>query len=350
VSTAAILVNRAALAIGACAVRALYVDCDVLASPASGVATYLREVLARLEGEIVRRPAQPRVGAPGRARLRRVPGAYALRALRQAWPPIPRGAIYWSPNFILPPFVPPRCVVTIHDTIFLDTPEWADAVRGAFFRARVSGTLRRAARVIVPSKAVAQRLRDIEPRAQVVVIPYGVRALEAPPEPRRTVLYFGNIEPRKDLATLVRAHARMPSALRAAHPLIIAGNVADETYARGLGVALTPRPSEQELARLLAGAAVVVSPSRAEGFGLVPLEALVAGAPVIAADIAVTRDVLGDAADYFPPGDDAALAMLLSERLVAPRLPSPLQRAALRERFNWDVCARAHADLFASLS
>ena len=295
------------------------------------------------------RPTHPGGGAQ-RAWVRRLPGAYGLRAWRQAWPLVPRRAIFWTPNFILPPLSPKRSVVTVHDTIFWDTPEWADPVRGAFFRKHLRRTLRKAARVIVPTAAGATHLREIEPRAQVAVIPYGVRLLAAAPAPRRTVLYFGNIEPRKDVETLVRAHARLPSALRAAHPLVIAGQATDPAYTAALGVAVTARPSEAALAALVAQAAVVVSPSRAEGFGLTPLEALVAGAPVIASDIPVTRDVLGDAADYFPAGDAAALCVRLTALLQTPRVVTAEAREALSARYSWQACARAHEALFAELS
>lgn len=330
--------------------RALHVDCDVLASPASGVAIYLREVLARLPGEIVRRPEHPGLGAPQRAWVRQIPGAYALRAWRQAWPLVPRRAVFWSPNFLLPPLSPRRSVVTVHDTIFWDKPEWADPVRGAFFRNHLPRTLRWAARVIVPTQAAALRLCEIEPQAKLTVIPYGVRLLAAPPCERRTILYFGNIERRKDVESLVRAYARLPAAVQEAHPLVVAGHASDPAYVASLGVAVTARPSESALAQLIAQAAVVVSPSRAEGFGLTPLEALVAGAPVIASDIAVARDVLGAAADYFPAGDVAALSTLLVERLRAPRVVSSEVRAALMARFSWEACAQAHAELFASLA
>lgn len=330
--------------------RPLYVDCDVLASPASGVAVYLREVLAGLSGEVVRRPEHAAVGAPQRSWLRKVPGAYALRAWRQAWPLVPREAIFWSPNFLLPPLSPARSVVTVHDTIFWDTPQWADPVRGAFFRRHLPGTLRRASRVIVPSHAGAERLRELEPRAHISVIPWGVRMLAVRPAERRSVLYFGNIEPRKDVETLVRAYARLPAAVRAAHPLVVAGHASDARYADSLGVTITKRPSDAVLAQLVAEAAVVVSPSRAEGLGLTPLEALVAGAPVVVSDIAIARDVLGDAADYFPVGDAEALCVLLAARLREPRSPSAAVRAALAERFSWAACAQAHAELFASLA
>jgi glycosyltransferase involved in cell wall biosynthesis len=127
----------------------------------------------------------------------------------------------------------------------------------------------------------------------------------------------------------------------------------------GWGAALDPAglPAErlirpgyvdaQSLRGIVAGAAVLTYPSRYEGFGLPPLEALAAGTPVVASDLPATREVLGGHARLVPPGDAGALAAALRAVLVEP--PSVQAQLAARDHaatFTWPRCARATVDAY----
>jgi glycosyltransferase involved in cell wall biosynthesis len=99
---------------------------------------------------------------------------------------------------------------------------------------------------------------------------------------------------------------------------------------------------EPDLARVVAGAAALVLPSWYEGFGLPALEALACGTPVVASDLPAHREVLGDQAQLFPPGDPDALAAALAKVLGDPG--GEPARAARRTRaagFTWGNCATA---------
>jgi alpha-1,3-rhamnosyl/mannosyltransferase len=92
-----------------------------------------------------------------------------------------------------------------------------------------------------------------------------------------------------------------------------------------------------QVAALYRGAAAVVLPSIYEGFGLPALEAMVAGIPLVCSDIAVLREVAGDAALYAPPGEPRAWAARVGELLASPELCADLGRRG-RERaqqFDW---------------
>ena len=97
--------------------------------------------------------------------------------------------------------------------------------------------------------------------------------------------------------------------------------------------------------RIVAGAAVLAFPSAAEGFGLPPLEAFATGVPVVASDLPVTREVLGEDADratLVPPGDAAGLAAALDERLSRPDLAgAAAARRAWAARYTWSATADA---------
>ena len=102
---------------------------------------------------------------------------------------------------------------------------------------------------------------------------------------------------------------------------------------------------DDDVRRIVAGAAVLAFPSAAEGFGLPPLEAFAAGVPVVASDLPVTREVLGDdtgRASLVPPGDVAALAAALADRLTRPDPPGAADsRRAWAARYTWSATAAA---------
>jgi glycosyltransferase involved in cell wall biosynthesis len=99
---------------------------------------------------------------------------------------------------------------------------------------------------------------------------------------------------------------------------------------------------EDELARVMAGAAALAFPSWYEGFGLPALEALACGIPVVAADLPALREVLGDQAELVPPGDADALAATLAKVLEDPGgEPARTARRARAAAFTWDACAQA---------
>jgi glycosyltransferase involved in cell wall biosynthesis len=163
--------------------------------------------------------------------------------------------------------------------------------------------------------------------------------------PARYVLAVGNLEPRKNLPDLVAAHRRIAAADPGTPPLVLVGPAGwGEPLAAGPDVVFAGYQRGERLRRLVAGAAVLAFPSRREGFGLPPLEALACGVPVVASDLPVTREVLGDAATFVPVGDVDALADALATALAAGTGAGTPASAARRERarvFTWERCARA---------
>ncbi len=83
---------------------------------------------------------------------------------------------------------------------------------------------------------------------------------------------------------------------------------------------------DRDLAYLYDKAACFATASRNEGFGLCAVEAMAAGTPVIATDIPAHREVLGDAAQLVPPGDEKALAGALGRVLAIEALAKDLSR------------------------
>ena len=95
---------------------------------------------------------------------------------------------------------------------------------------------------------------------------------------------------------------------------------------------------------------LLVLPSAAEGFGLVLIEAMAAGIPVIATDVPGVRDVIKDDVTgiLVPPGDPQKLADAINQLIADPLLRNRLIDAAstdVRNRFTWDVVLPKYREL-----
>lgn len=149
------------------------------------------------------------------------------------------------------------------------------------------------------------------------------------------VLVIGTDSPRKNVQLVKSAHARLRPDERPRLVIVGQGHKADAD------VETTGFVDDARLSEILAGASALVAPSRSEGFDLPVIEALVAGVPVIASDIPVHREVLGENWPcFFAPGDAVALASLLA---AVPHLPAA--RPPDLQRFRWDVSSRYLGDI-----
>jgi glycosyltransferase involved in cell wall biosynthesis len=167
-------------------------------------------------------------------------------------------------------------------------------------------------------------------------------------ERQRYFLFVGNPTPNKNLSVLLQAFARLE---RPEAKLVIAGSLDNSVFGGdgapvGQNVIHTAGRSDAEIAALYKHAAAHVFPSLYEGFGIPPLEAMASGCPVIASEIAVTREVCGDAASYFPPQDAEALAALMRKHWDEPHRSAAWQSSAADRvaRFTWEASARSLID------
>jgi phosphatidylinositol alpha-mannosyltransferase len=204
------------------------------------------------------------------------------------------------------------------------------------------------------SASAADTLRLATSRP-IDIVPNGVElerfaALAAAPLPvDGPVLFVGRLEPRKGLATLLEAVERL-ARRGTAVPLTIVGDGPDRDLIERLTPAVRPlvdlhgHCSRDALLRHYAAARVFVAPSiGGESFGMALLDALAAGRPVVASDIAAYRELLeeGRAGLLATPGDAGALAARLAWLLDHPAESAALgQAAAARaQRYSWDTIA-----------
>jgi glycosyltransferase involved in cell wall biosynthesis len=239
-------------------------------------------------------------------------------------------------------------VVTLHDVQHRDLPSLFSRGERAFRRLGYDRAARRADAVIVPTAFVRDRAvarLGLDP-ARLHVVPHGVDHERFRPgdEVREPfLLYPAKGWPHKNHARLFEA---LP-AIRRARPdlrLVLTGFDGDVPD----GVERLGRVPPQELAGLYRRAAALVFPSRYEGFGQPPLEAMACGCPVAASRAGSLPEVCGDAAVLFDPDDPAAIAAGALEALE--RSEELRERGLLRAaRFTWAASAREHEAVYAAV-
>jgi glycosyltransferase involved in cell wall biosynthesis len=250
-------------------------------------------------------------------------------------------------------------VVTVHDLFPLTHPEWFAPSYAALHRRLLRHHLATAAGFVVVSEPVADEVRgELRRDVPVVVAPNAATtdlARPAHPASGTQPAYFlavGNIEPRKNLARLVRAYGLLDPELRRTFALLVVGQEAaafrsdpDLPSTVPAGVEFLGRVSDARLATLYAGATAYVSVSLAEGFGIPIVEAASAGTErLVLSDLPVYRWIVGsDDAIFVDPLSAESIADGL---LAATRsLPGPASIRAIGSRFSWDVSAGSVAEL-----
>jgi glycosyltransferase involved in cell wall biosynthesis len=266
---------------------------------------------------------------------------------------------YWAPPVVTK--VP--VVATIHDVIPAILPEYRGSPLVAAYTRLVGLAARRARRLIVDSECSKRdlvRAVGVAPE-RVDVAPLAADALYRPLDRAAAaghcrqrwgielpfLLYVGGNDVRKSVPDLLQAWSLAAPKLPE-HALVIAGAMRNEPPffpdVAGLAARLQlPRlqllgsVSDTEKHQLLAACTAFVWPSRYEGFGLPPLEAMQTGAPVISSDSSAMPEVVGDAGLLVPTGDVAALAQAMIEvgndpQLQARHTSSGVARAA---QFTW---------------
>ncbi|MFD0685346.1 glycosyltransferase family 4 protein [Actinomadura fibrosa] len=313
--------------------------------------------------------------APG-ARIVAGPAALAHRATRLAWeqsslPYVAESVeadVIHLPTYAMPVSCSLPAVVTIHDVALFAEPEVHDPVRTSYVKSATRTAVRRASRVIVPSRATRDdlvRMLGADP-THIDVAYHGVdhTVFHRPDEIeiRRVsdrlglhghpyVAYLGALEPRKNVPNLIRGWVRACADLPDPPALVLAGGGGwdDEVDAalatvpmhlRVLRPGYLPWPS---LPGFFGGALVVALPSRGEGFGLPVLEAMACGAPVLTTRRGSLPEVGGEAVAYTEP-HPAAIGAALTSLILDPEGRAKLAEAAhaRSQEFSWTASAEAH--------
>jgi glycosyltransferase involved in cell wall biosynthesis len=255
-------------------------------------------------------------------------------------------------------------VATVHGLASAHVPSVRTTRAEAMWRSRVRMTVSVAREVITVSTTSADDLMThLGVSAQRIhVIHHGIdhdrfnvtgrRRAHFPSLPQRYLLYLGNLDPRKNVGSLLRA---FDTRLARRHDiaLVVAGRhawgcheVVREMQERADVLYLGPVP-DSEVAPLMRGAMGFVFPSLYEGFGFPVLEALACGVPVAATARGSLGEVAGDVVvridDPTPSGIRTALEELLSNGSADGRAEAGVAHAS---KFTWARSAAAHAEVF----
>jgi glycosyltransferase involved in cell wall biosynthesis len=260
-------------------------------------------------------------------------------------------------------------VVTVHDLSFLFYPHSFRSLRRIYLRVFARMSVRRARRVIAVSESTKRDLVEIYgiSPAKIDVIHNGVDASFQPLPadqvdafrlqrglPDRFVLFVGTLEPRKNIARLIEAYARLP---QERPPLVLVGGKGwfyDEIFGRVEALELTDEvhfvgfvPAE-DLPLWYNAAELFVYPSMYEGFGLPPLEAMACGTAVITSTASSLPEVVGKAGQLADPTDTDALATAMEQVLGNRDLQEQMQAAGLVQAagFSWEKAARQTVDSY----
>lgn len=274
--------------------------------------------------------------------------------------------VFHTPHFTPPP-LRGKTIITVHDLVYCLYPQFfPDSMIRPLLR-HLSRAAREAKRIIAISENTKKDLVEVlgvEPE-KIVVTYLAASELFRPIDDEERISiarkkygidseyigFFGTIEPRKNVATLVKAYADLKRRNSLSYKLVLVGqkgwkyqDVFDTIASLRLeeDVVFTEYVAEEDLPLLVNGAEVVVYPSLYEGFGLPPLEAMACGTPVITSNTSSLPEVVGDAALMVDPQsvEELSLAMerVLSDiSLKEEMIHKGLERAKM---FSWEKVAK----------
>jgi glycosyltransferase involved in cell wall biosynthesis len=276
-------------------------------------------------------------------------------------------------EYLAPPIMPAPFVASIHDISWERYPQFFPPRDVLQFRAFIPLVVRRAAAILTLSEYSRQDIvrRYHVPLDKVTVAPCAVDPMFRPiRDPARLaevreryrtgerfILCVGNLQPRKNLKTLIDAYVRLREADALRHKLVLVGKEGrrhDDSFAaaRASGyeseLVFTGYVPDEDLVALYNAADVFVYPSIFEGFGLPPLEAMACGTPVITSDTSCFPEVVGDAGLMVNP---------LSAQAIAEAIHAVVHNRARRElmtiagtrqaaEFSWEASARKVAEQY----
>lgn len=282
--------------------------------------------------------------------------------------------VFWSTATMLPLRVPKNVfrVVTVYDVVWRRFPETMRTANFWLHRMRAETAIRNCDRMIAISRSTGDDLVDFfgvscdrirlvypgisevyQPQDPLLAANHISRKYGVPPGYMAAV---GTVEPRKNLALLVRTMQILKRTGRLDCPLLIAGAsgwknspLYQEVQESGLTqdeVRFLGYVPDDDLPFFYAGAKVFLFPSLYEGFGLPPLEAMACGTPVIASNAPPMPETLGDAAILEPPSSAERFVEAISKMLKDDELSETMRcKGMLRaQNFRRDTSARALLD------
>lgn len=277
--------------------------------------------------------------------------------------------LYIFPNYKRWPLAFSPSITYVHDISFKLFPQFTEP-RNLAMLANVPRWMAKSTRVITDSQTSKQEIlahyKITQDKIKVVYCgvdggmfqPAAVTAVNAVRKKygltKPYLFFLSNLEPRKNIITLIAALRQLPKDYKERYALLMVGGMSwqnaelmqaiDGAKKEGWTIikpdAYVP---DEDLPALLTGAQALVHPALHEGFGIPPVEAMACGTPVVLSDIPVLHEIADDAALYADPHDATALAAVIQRILQDKALRQELatkgkRRAAI---FTWDAAAES---------
>ncbi len=242
---------------------------------------------------------------------------------------------------------------TIHDICCWDCPETMNTMSKWYFRISHRVAMKKCSKILTISefsrRRIADRLGYPEEKLPVIycgidpkffTVAYSTQVAQKYKLPASYMLSLSTLEPRKNLQLLVKAYEELTLEGKELPPLVLAGRKGwkMEDFLEGVHPSVTKKlcftgfVEDEDLPAVYAGAKLFVFPSKYEGFGIPPLEAMAAGCPVLSSNAASLPEVLGERASYFENENIDSLKKALLSALADPRTED-LQTQA--KQFSW---------------
>lgn len=258
------------------------------------------------------------------------------------------GDVVWGTHGTLPLALRKPAVVSLYDFTSITVPGRHRLKTILSFNLFIGRSLEMADRIAAVSVATADeamRRFGVQP-SKIEIVPSGVDEFFSPGGSEADyILFVGTLEPRKGIDTLLSVWRSLPEPRPR---LVLCGDAGWRTPVDAHeGIEVTGFVSRERLRALYRSALVFVYPSRYEGFGIPPLEAMACGAPVIATRTGAIPEYAEGAAVLIDPNDREALAVALRRLLGNPALRSELRERGPDQagRYRWDQSARRMEEL-----
>jgi glycosyltransferase involved in cell wall biosynthesis len=275
-------------------------------------------------------------------------------------------------NFIVPPKVKGKVIDTIYDLVYIRYPETMEKRNLKRIENGIQYSLERSDAVVTDSQFIKNEIVQhygcdpgtihvIYPAASVSNTDLSVSYLAdkwriEPPY----ILFIGNIEPRKNLARLIKAFEKVRKEMPQRIQLVLAGGkgwkseaiskaAEDSPYCGD--IVFTGYISDAEKSTLYRHAEMFAFPSVYEGFGMPVLEAMICGTPTVCSNAASLPEVAGDSAILADPFSEADMAEKMAEILADREKASNMSALGINRArfFDWDRSANELMHLYKSL-
>jgi glycosyltransferase involved in cell wall biosynthesis len=262
-----------------------------------------------------------------------------------------------------------KSFVVIYDIAFEHHPEYTEKKNLQFLKRRVPEAAKKSDKIITISEFTKNDLIKkyaIDPN-KIIVAHCAVDAnkfkktkLTAATRkkyrlPNTYLLYLGTIEPRKNIANLVRAYSKLPKNTKDQYPLVLAGGGGwnDDEIKQAIDLARqnseiiqTGYIEEKDIPALYSGAELFLYPSHFEGFGMQILEAMACDTPVLTANNSSLPEVGGESAYYVDDKSVKSIKNGIEKLLNEPELRQDMIRKGRKQikKFSWQESAQKIID------